>query len=69
MARRQKIMGSFTPNMMNIVQSTDLRKEAGECFVIRLTEIDGTRPIVAPFDHRARLQTVRTHLVNVRRIT
>lgn len=50
---------------MHIVQSTDLREKSGERFVVAAPEVNCARPIVAPLDHRARLQAVRTHLVDV----
>lgn len=56
---------ALTPNVMHIVQATDLREEPSKCFVVVLAIVDGPRPVVAPLDHGARLQSVRTDLVNV----
>lgn len=55
----------LTPNMMHIIEPSDLRKESGKRFIVALTEFDGTSPIVAPLNHCARLQAIRSHLVNV----
>lgn len=51
--------------MMHIIEPSDLRKESGKRFIVALTEFDGTSPIVAPLNHCARLQAIRSHLVNV----
>lgn len=50
---------------MHIVKAPDLREETGERLVVAAPEVDRSRPIVAPLDHRARLQAIRTHLVDV----
>lgn len=59
---------SLTPDVMDVVQPADLGEEPGERLVVLLTEADRARPVVAPLDHRARLQPVRAHLVDVVRV-
>ncbi len=44
----------LTPNMMNIVKSTNLGEKSGKSFIIFLTEVDGSSPIVTPFNHSSR---------------
>lgn len=43
---------------MDIVQSSDLREETGECFVVMLAIVDGPGPVVAPLDHGAGGQSI-----------
>lgn len=47
---------------MHIVQPSDLREESS---ISTGSVVDRSRPIVRPFDHRARFQAVRAHLVDV----
>lgn len=51
--------------MVDIVEAADLREEAGKGLVVAGSIVDGTGPVVGPLDHGARLQAVRTHLVDV----
>lgn len=44
--------------MMYVVKASDLREEAGECFVLRPAELQPSRPVVTPLDHRTRLKAV-----------
>lgn len=55
----------LTPNMMHVVQSSNLGEKSSERFVVILPEIDGTGPVVAPFDHRTRFESVRSYFVNI----
>lgn len=55
--------------MMDVVQAADLREETRERLVVLAPEMNRSRPIVAPFDHRARFQSVRTYFVYVFRIS
>lgn len=48
----------LTPDMMNIVQSTDLREVSGERFVLRAAVCETAGPVVAPLNHGTRFQTV-----------
>jgi len=57
------------PDVMNVVQAPDLREETGIGFVLVLPKVDCTRPVVAPFDHGAWLEAIRTHLVDVVSLT
>lgn len=59
------INSSLTPNVMNVVQSTDLRKESSKCFIVILPVINGTGPVIAPFYHRPWFQRVRPNFVNM----
>lgn len=52
--------------MVNVVEPPDLREERGERLVVVASVVDGPRPVVAPLDHGAGLEAVRTDLVNVR---
>lgn len=54
-----------TPNVMHIVQTSDLREEPGKRCVIAASEVNRTRPVIAPLDHGARLQAIRTHFVDI----
>lgn len=54
--------------MMNIVQSTDLREVTSKRFVVVASVINSFRPIVSPFYHRARFQTVAAYLIFVRAV-
>lgn len=51
--------------MMHIVESSDLREEPSERLIVLPPIVDRSRPIVTPLDHRARLQPIRAHLVNM----
>lgn len=56
----------IAPDVMHIVQPSDLAEESRvRRVVVPRTVADRTRPIVGPLDHRARLQAIRTHLVDV----
>lgn len=50
---------------MDIVQTTDLREEAGKRFIVGTSMIDCSGPVITPFDHRSRFQTVTTDFVYV----
>lgn len=51
--------------MVHVVEAPDLRKVARERFVVVLAVVDRPGPVVAPLDHRARLQPVGTDFVDV----
>lgn len=55
----------IAPDVMDIVQSADLREETGVGLVVVFTEVDGAGPVVSPFNHGAGLQSIRSHLINV----
>jgi len=57
-SNKKRVSVELTPNVMNIVQSSDLRKESGKCLVVMLAIVDGTGPVVSPFNHGARGQSV-----------
>lgn len=48
----------LTPNVMHVIESTNLGEESSKGFVVVFTEVDGTCPVVAPLDHGARCQAV-----------
>lgn len=49
----------LTPNVMHVVEATNLREVASECFILRLAVGKTARPVVAPLDHSAGLETVK----------
>lgn len=51
--------------MVDIVEAPDLREEASKGLVVAGAIVDGASPVVSPLDHGARLQAVRTHLVDM----
>lgn len=53
------------PHVVNIVQATDLREESTVSLIVDAAKVDGTSPVVAPFNHRSRLQAISTQLVDV----
>lgn len=53
------------PDVMDVVKSTDLREETAVSLMALLSVVDRTSPIVAPLNHRARLQSVRSHFIDV----
>lgn len=55
----------ITPNVMNVVKATNLREVPSEGFVLCATVGETAGPVVAPLDHRARLETVGPNLINV----
>lgn len=57
------------PNVVNVVQTANLREESSVGFVVVASEGDGTCPVVAPFNHGAGLETVRAHFVDVVALT
>lgn len=50
---------------MDIVKPSDLGEKSGECFLVVLAEVDGSGPVVAPFDHGAGFQRVGSYLVQI----
>lgn len=50
---------------MHVVQPTDLREKSRVSLVVVAAEIYRARPVVSPLNHRARLQAIRAHLVDV----
>lgn len=50
---------------MHIVQPSNLGEQSGESLLIMLSEIDSSRPIIPPFDHRSRLENIASDFVNV----
>jgi hypothetical protein len=59
------LVRSVAPDVVNVVQATDLREESGVGFVILASEVDRTRPVVSPFDHGSGLEAVRAHFIDV----
>lgn len=53
------------PDVMHVVETADLREEAGVGFIVVASVVDGTCPVVSPFDHGAGLEAVRSHFVDV----
>lgn len=51
--------------MMDVVEPTDLRKEPSKRFVVAGAVVNGTRPVICPFDHRSRLEAVGPHFIDV----
>ena len=51
---------------MNVVESSYLRKETGECLLVFSAIVDSSRPVVTPFNHGAGFQNVIPDLINVR---
>jgi len=37
--------------MMDIVKSSDLRKETGECFIVVFPKVDCPSPVITPLNH------------------
>ena len=58
-------MKGITPDVMDVVQSTDLREESSKRFRVFRPKVDGASPVVAPFDHRARFQHIVSHFINI----
>lgn len=52
---------------MHIIESTNLREEAGKGLIVVLAEVDGARPVVAPLDHGARSQPIRSIYIYIER--
>jgi len=59
------VQALVTPNMVDVVEASDLGEEAPERFVVALAERDGARPVVSPLDHRARLEEIGPNLVDI----
>lgn len=59
------LVRAVAPDVVDVVQATDLWEESRVSLVIVATEVDCTCPVVAPFNHRAWLQSVRAHFVDV----
>lgn len=59
----------LTPHMMDIVESTNLRKEGCKCLIIITSIVDSTCPVVSPFNHGSRFETIAAHLIKVRTCT
>ena len=55
----------LTPNVMNVVQSSDLGEESPKGLIVVLSKINGPCPIVSPFNHRPWLESVTTDFINV----
>lgn len=56
----------LTPNVMNIVQATNLRKESGKWNIVCLTILDTSGPVISPFNHSTWFQTIWTHFIDMR---
>ena len=55
----------LTPDVMYVVEPADLREEPGERLVALPAEVDRACPVVAPLNHRSRLQEVAADFVQV----
>lgn len=51
--------------MMDIVQSANLGEKSSKSFVIVLTIIDSSSPIVTPFDHGSGFEGVGSNFVHI----
>lgn len=60
-----QLIVKLTPNVMDVVETSNLGEESGKGFIVAGPVRDGAGPVVGPLDHRARLQSVRAHLVDV----
>lgn len=49
----------LTPDVMDVVEAPNLGEEPTKCFVVGLTKVDGTGPVVSPLYHCAWLLEVR----------
>lgn len=59
------LINPLTPNVMDIVQSSDLREEPSKGLVIGRPVVNRPCPVISPLDHSTGLQAVRAHLINV----
>lgn len=59
------LINPLTPNVMDIVQSSDLREEPSKGLVIGGPVVNRPCPVISPLDHSTGLQAVRAHLINV----
>ena len=55
----------LTPDVMYVVEPADLREEPSERLVALPAEVYGASPVVAPLNHRSRLQEVAADFVQV----
>jgi len=55
----------IAPNVVDVVEASDLGEESPERFIVALAERDGARPVVSPLDHRARLEEIGPNLVDI----
>lgn len=53
------------PDMMYIIQSTDLREKSRISLVVIAAKVNSARPVVSPFNHSSRFQSVGSHLIDV----
>jgi hypothetical protein len=53
------------PNVVDVVETADLREEPGVGFVVVASVVDGACPVVAPLDHGAGFEAVGAHFVDV----
>lgn len=59
----------LTPNVMNIVQSSNLWEKSRKSFIIVLSKIDSSCPIVSPFNHCTRFECVTPDFVDITRLS
>jgi len=57
------------PDVVDIVETTNLGEIAAPSFIVALSEVDGLLPVGPPFNHCARLEEVRTQLIDVRSLS
>jgi hypothetical protein len=62
-------MRFLTPHMMDIVKSANLGKEGCKSLIIIASIVDSTCPVVSPFNHGSRFETIAAHLIKVRTCT
>lgn len=43
---------------MDIVKSSDLRKETGECFIVVFPKVDCPSPVITPLNHSSYQKTI-----------
>jgi len=55
----------IAPNMMNIIESADLRKESSKGFIVVPAVVDGSSPVISPLYHGARLEAVATNFIEI----